>query len=198
MEFVEGSTPKSTDYNWFKVGKIAALLHNIEDYPHTTLFSLDSVKDEFFNLSRKYSFGNEYWNLVEALPDFNRLPTALIHTDIQLQNTILTKNGNIILTDWDDAGKGPTVLDLGFPLICKFISRQLTIRRSMAASFYQGYSSLRQISDEEKEFIFDAGLFYALLYIKYGIARLNWEKIKYAIRNKELIMTSFNKLEAYK
>jgi Ser/Thr protein kinase RdoA (MazF antagonist) len=191
-EFIEGKSPKSTEDNWHKLGIITANLHNIEGYPYSSLFTFDSVMPELFENVKMFKFGKEYLYLVNTLPDFKDLPISLIHTDIGLHNAVMKHDGNLVLVDWDDSGTGPTVIDLGFPLICQFISSHLKFRKSIAESFYQGYLSRRQITDKEKNIIFNSGLFCALMYIKYGIVHINWRKIQYAIRNKEMITSVLN------
>jgi Ser/Thr protein kinase RdoA (MazF antagonist) len=192
MELIEGRTPESTDENWFKLGKVLADLHFFDSFPDKTSFGYDSARSDLLEDSKKYSFGKEYWSLVESLPDFSGLPASLINTDIGLHNSIIKSDGSLILIDWDDAGNGPMVLDLGYPLICQCVTSLLQFRKSKALSFYQGYASMRQITEEERKAIFDAGLFFALLYIKYGRIRINWNRIKYAVRNKDMIKAAIN------
>jgi Ser/Thr protein kinase RdoA (MazF antagonist) len=45
------------------------------------------------------------------------LPQSLIHTDIFPGNTIRTPEGALVLMDWDGAGIGPALVDLGYALI---------------------------------------------------------------------------------
>ena len=45
------------------------------------------------------------------------LPTVFIHGDAHYNNTILTPSGRVVYVDYDSAGPGPAVVDLGFLLV---------------------------------------------------------------------------------
>ena len=54
---------------------------------------------------------------VALLPPFRHLPAALNHGDCVPTNAIMTRNQQIILIDWADAGWGELVLDLAWLLV---------------------------------------------------------------------------------
>ena len=189
MERIDGNAPERTPKNWARLGEIAAKLHDISDYPHKTLFTVESEMPKFTETATKLSFAEEYMTLVESLPNFSGLSTSLIHTDIGPHNAVQRKDGVIVLTDWDDAGVGTTTLDLGFPLICHFVTHELEFEKEKASAFYNAYFTKRNLPDKEKALIFDAGLFFALMYIPYGDTEKHWQRIKFAVENKELILS---------
>jgi len=45
------------------------------------------------------------------------LPVTLIHNDCHPGNSVSTPDGNVVLIDWEGAGLGPAILDLGFLLV---------------------------------------------------------------------------------
>ena len=187
MERIDGKTPERTPENWVRLGEITAKLHNISDYPYETLFTVESEMPKFTETAKKLAFADEYIELVESLPDFSNLSTSLIHTDIGPHNAVQKPDGTIVLTDWDDAGVGIIILDLGFPLICHFITHELNFEKEKAEAFYTAYFSKRNLPDIERSLIFSAGLFFALIYVPYGDTEKNWQRIKFAVRNKEFI-----------
>lgn len=187
MEHIDGKMPERTPENWAQLGEIAAKLHNTSDYPYETLFTVESEMSKFAETAKKLSFADEYIELVESLPNFSDLSTSLIHTDIGPHNAIQKPDDVIVLTDWDDAGVGTTILDLGFPLICHFVTHDLKFEKEKAEAFYNAYFSKRNLPNIEKSLIFDAGLFFALMYIPYGDTEKHWQRIKFAVQNKELI-----------
>jgi len=189
MERIDGKAPERTPENWARLGDIAAELHNIPDYPYKTLFTVESEMPKFAETAEKLSFAKEYMELVESLPNFSGLSTSLIHTDIGPHNAVQRQDGIIVLTDWDDAGVGTTILDLGFPLICHFVTHELEFEKEKASAFYNVYFAKSNLPDKEKTLIFDAGLFFALMYIPYGDTEKHWQKIKFAVENKELILS---------
>lgn len=61
----------------------------------------------------------QYELLDKALEGMDRgtyLPTTLIHNDCHPANALMTATGQVTLFDWDEAGMGPAVLDVGFLL----------------------------------------------------------------------------------
>ena len=194
MEFIEGSRPKSTEENWYKIGVILADLHSFKDYPYSSVFTFDSYKPKLLEYSKILHFGKEYLRILNTLPNFSDCPKAIIHADIGITNFILRKDDTFVLIDWDDAGTGSTVLDLGNPLISQFIGYDLRFNLSKAKSFYKGYLSKRQLTDQERDLIFDAGLFRALGYINYGKISKRWKRINYAIKNRKLLTSAFEKV----
>ena len=187
MKRIDGKSPERTPKNWAQLGEIMANLHGISDYPYETLFTVESEMPKFSETAAKFPFEDEYMKLVESLPNFSGLSTSLIHTDIGPHNAIQRPDGLIVLTDWDDAGVGTTILDLGFPLICHFVTHELDFEKEKASAFYNTYFSKRRLPDKERALIFDAGLFFALMYIPYGDTKKHWRRIKFAVENKKLL-----------
>ena len=184
LEFIEGEELVRTRENCRRLGEILGALHAIKGYPHSYLFSVADVIPEMFEIAKTLSFGQEYAQIVGTLPDFEDLPLALIHGEV-LGNCIQDPAGRMVIVDWDEAGNGTRVLDLGHPLIQVFLSEDLEWDELAAKGYYEGYFSRIELGDREIGCIFDAGLFYALRYIIYGDTGKRWERIKFAIRNRE-------------
>jgi thiamine kinase-like enzyme len=100
-------------------------------------------------------------------------------------NTIQNEGGDFIVIDWDESGIGVSVLDIGQPLINQFISEDLEFFEDKLKAFYQTYFRERKITDEEMNYIFDAGIFWACMYIIYGDTPKRWKRIKWAIENRK-------------
>src|SRR5206468_3787034 len=45
---------------------------------------------------------------------FHGAPRVLIHNDCHHWNSVSTPDGRVVLIDWEGAGLGPAVIDLGF------------------------------------------------------------------------------------
>ncbi len=56
-------------------------------------------------------------NLLSQVLHWPVLPVALLHGDPNSFNTIRTMSNELILIDWDGAGTGPPILDLGYLLL---------------------------------------------------------------------------------
>jgi Ser/Thr protein kinase RdoA (MazF antagonist) len=188
MEYA-GKQAAPTPATWAVLGSITAQLHSIQGYPYKSLFSFESAKRMFPQKAAQLPFGKEYMELVETLPDFDTLSQSIIHTDIGHHNAVEGDDGKLVLIDWDDAGICSTILDLGAPLICHFLHEDEYFLKAEAEIFYRTYFSEKEIPDDEKEYLFDAGLFFALMYAPFGDIQKNWKKILFALERKDLFQS---------
>ncbi|HSX14380.1 MAG TPA: phosphotransferase [Candidatus Saccharimonadales bacterium] len=192
LEFVEGKEPAPTPKNYAQLGKITAELNSIDGYPNATKFiPATIIKQDLPKLTIGKSFHYEYLKLLETLPSFEDLPTALIHTDIALVNSIQKEDGSIVLIDWDDIGIGTRILDVAFPLIQQFVSEDCEYDETNAKAFYTAYRQTVRLTDRELNNIFSAALFIAMMYIIYGDSDKRWQRIRWALRNRELLENAF-------
>ncbi len=157
MEYIEGEKAERTTDNWRAIGKIAAQLHKIKDYPYETAFVFESERQNFPDIARQLPFGDEWLKIAQNLSDLSGLPKALIHTDIGLNNVMQRADGTLVVIDWDDVGVGTRILDLGFPLICHFVTEDLVFEQEKAIAFYDSYTAEQRLTEEEKRGLFDAG-----------------------------------------
>ena len=164
LSYVRGTQPERTPENYRKLGELTAQLHNLKGYGIATSFTFAKEMELMRQRAADQHTPEEYLRLVNQLPDLSRYPTSLIHTDIGMNNAIQDNKGDIYLIDWDDAGIGTRILDIGFPLICGFLSEDLHFETDNASAFYQGYFAHTALTEEERAHIFDAALFYVLMY----------------------------------
>ena len=105
--------------------------------------------------------------------------------EYEIRSSKITEpDGTIVFLDWDEAGKGATVLDPGYMLINGFVSEDLEFDKENAQIFYDSYLTTHSLSEIEKERLFDASLFHALRYIEYSSEK-RWKRIKWAIENRK-------------
>ena len=186
LQFVDGKHPDETPENYKRLGEITAELHSIKNCPYETKFSANYiVQHNLIDNAKKLSLPDEYLELVKQQPDYDQFPKTIIHSDIGPGNSIQRPDGEIILIDWDDTGVGTTILDLGYPLIQQFVSEDLEFKEEKGRAFYQAYFKHRKLSELEMDHIFDAALFYSLFYIEFGDSKKRWERIKWALENKD-------------
>lgn len=185
MEFIAGAKPPETPETFAKLAGIMAELHGIKDYPYQTDFKASAVIPDLLANSAQYSFGAEYSELLQRLPNFDNFPQALIHTDINPGNSVQRPDSSIVLVDWDDAGIGTRVLDLGAVAGNLFISEDRIYKQENAAAFFHAYLAKQTLTAAEIEHIFDAALFFACMYIIYGAGpEVRWQRIKEALANR--------------
>src|SRR6266702_1933402 len=164
LSYVEGEHPTRTPDNFRQLGELTAQLHSLEDYTIQTSFTFAKEMELMRERAIAQHAPEKYLQLVNQLPDLSTFPTALIHTDIGMNNAIQDHSGQIYFIDWDDAGIGTRILDICFPLICGFLSEDLHFEADNARAFYQGYLTHANLTDEERAHLFDAALFYVLMY----------------------------------
>jgi Ser/Thr protein kinase RdoA (MazF antagonist) len=192
MEFVDGSTPQRNTESCAKLGHLMASLHTIEGYPYSATFTPSEViEGELPTLVADKPFQDEYLRLVESLPSFEDLPQAIIHTDLSFGNVIERADGELVMIDFDDMGVGARVIDLAYPLILSFVTRDCIYREDNARAFFSAYRSQMELSDQEIELIFPGSLFFALMYVIYGDIDSNWKRIQWAVANRSLLEKSF-------
>lgn len=192
LSYLEGSEPEQSAENYAKLGEVTARLHSLQGYTIPTDFTAEVEIPIMLARAEKFNMNTQYTELVKALPDFSRFPTCLIHTDIGSHNSVKLTNGEIELIDWDDAGIGTRILDLGFLLICDFVTKELVFEKDRAKAFYEAYCSIIRLTDDEKEHLFDAGLFYALSYTIFddsGVVEGQWKKVLWAIEHKDEMLS---------
>jgi Ser/Thr protein kinase RdoA (MazF antagonist) len=137
LEYIADSEPPRTKANCRRLGEIAGSLHKVRGYPYSYLFSVADVMPELYEIASTLLFGQEYEQIVRTLPDFETLPVSLIHGEI-LGNCVKRPDGGIVIIDWDEAGIGTRVLDLGHPLVQAFLSEDLEFESVHRAPFYSG------------------------------------------------------------
>ncbi len=96
------------------------------------------------------------------------LPRVLIHNDCHPDNTIHTSAGQVLLLDWEGAGLGPAVIDVGFLLAsCNTESPwtpTLPPDPTRVSAVIDGYCQHHRLADAELDRLPDAIRFRALVY----------------------------------
>lgn len=101
------------------------------------------------------------------------LAFTLVHGDCGLSNAILLPSGQVALIDWDWAGLGPPVIDLGWLLSNCFVKATQTINPVAIAAVAAGYSQYRQLTAAELARLTDATQFHTLkLLVVYFVEQL--------------------------
>jgi len=128
--FLVGTPPPYTPATFSQLGAIVGRLHALKSaltyvpaqakmLPVDELaFAQQELSAVASHLSRPYIA--QYEVLEKALWSMDRgtyLPTTLIHNDCHPANALMTASGHIMLFDWEEAGMGSAVLDVGFLLV---------------------------------------------------------------------------------
>lgn len=189
MEFIDGGLPQPTPATWQSLGQVAAKLNTITDYPFPYRVATEGVLEELAEEAEHHPAKAQFLAFVDLLrPLLDDASQGLIHGEINRSNSMRRQNGELVLIDWDEAGTGETVLEAGYPLLTVFLTEELVFQRELAAAFYRGYYVQKQPGDNEKELLFRSALLHALRYMKFANQQKRWERICYAVRNKDSLL----------
>lgn len=160
--FVQGIPPGPSDYTCQEVGAALARLHSL---PHD-LNELKKLRcheavgfgaQEILNYSQSavcpedyceafhYFFPDQLKNFLDA--DFEK---GIIHGDLYYDNTLFDNNCLSTVLDFEQAGIGEYILDLGISLSGTCLEKGRIIT-PLVNSYLQGYEAIRPLSNEEKK-----------------------------------------------
>jgi Ser/Thr protein kinase RdoA (MazF antagonist) len=189
MEFIDGGAPEPTPATWHSLGQIAASLNSITDFPFSYGVATEGVIEELTEEAHNQPAKAQFLAFVDLLRPLLEDPRqGLIHGEINLSNAMRRRNGELVLIDWDEAGTGETVLEAGYPLLTVFLTEDLSFHQELAGAFYRGYYDQKQPGAPEKELLFRSALLHALRYMKFANQQKRWERICYAVRNKDSLL----------
>lgn len=198
--FVDGIPPGPSDQTCFEIGKGLATLHKVknvqglrshEEVGYGENQILEFVKSADCPDDFKEAFQNIFPDNLEDF-DENVWEEGLIHGDLYYDNTLFDNNQLAYLLDFEQAGIGPYILDIGISMSGTCLEKGRVLPE-LVASYLDGYESVRPLQGGEIEHLTDAillGLFsIALWRIKrFKLGELNPEM---ADSYKELLYKAF-------
>lgn len=105
---------------------------------------------------------------IDALDRCEGLPIVVIHNDAHPGNAVVAPDGAVVLIDWEGAGLGPAIVDLGFLLssceISPSWSPPLVPDPARLRAIVAGYRQHRQLNSAELGRLPDAIRFRALVF----------------------------------
>ena len=113
----------------------------------------------------------QYDILANAIHTLNRCenaPLVVIHNDCHPGNAIRVSSNEILLIDWQGAGLGPAVIDVGFLLASCEIPFQgiasIDLTQERIPAIIEGYCQYHTLASTELDLLPDAIRFRALVY----------------------------------
>lgn len=162
--FVEGIPPGPSDYTCQEVGRALAELHNIKHdpkslaklRPHEAVgFGpkeiLDYIQTPGCPSDFKSTFEILYPDHLEGFINAN-FETGIIHGDLYYDNTLFDHNKISTVLDFEQAGIGEYVLDLGISISGTCLEKGRVIT-PLVNSYLVGYESVRALTPNEKKFL---------------------------------------------
>lgn len=185
------------------LGALAARMHLIPGGDPAAVWSVAHLRDEMRRGAEDPGFGRlagweripDVVRAVERLPAMDDLPQGLVHTDLWPGNAVRTPAGELAMLDWDDAGRGTVVLDIGYALQATCIPDDpQDWREDLACAFLDAYREVRPLTGAETETIPDAmsfgALYYALMHEQRTISLDLWDRARFIDEHRDGIVAS--------
>lgn len=160
FNFIEGQIPVLNEETCFKIGKALGTLHKIRAENKLRSYELVGYGPrKILEYLNKKSCPNDFkLTFQEIFPDnleeFLNTPfkEGFIHGDLYYDNTLF-KNGDLtVILDFEQAGIGPLILDLGISISGTCLTDG-KISKKLIKSFVSGYETNRKLAKEEKNFL---------------------------------------------
>lgn len=162
--FVEGIPPGPSDYTCQEVGRAMAELHNIkhdqnclaklrshEAVGFGPIGILDYIKTSRCPEDFKECFETLYPDDLSGFINAN-FETGIIHGDLYYDNTLFDHNKISTVLDFEQAGIGEYILDLGISISGTCLEKGRIIT-PLVNSYLVGYESVRALTPNEKKFL---------------------------------------------
>lgn len=185
--FIHGNVESPTAEICFKLGEALGKLHRatfnkpnlkIRDH-HKVGFDAKEIKDFISSSDCPVDFKNSYQQLLENKIETylkSALPRGIIHGDFYYDNALFKNNEISVILDFEQAGIGPYLFDLGVAISGTCLKDQ-KLDKNLMLNYLKGYQSKRPLSLIENELLQTSiiiGLFSIALW---RIKRFNLRKI---------------------
>ncbi|MCI5224071.1 MAG: hypothetical protein D3924_15725 [Candidatus Electrothrix sp. AR4] len=172
LDYIEGKQADSSLPSLHALGQSLGRLHSLKlplmdkaiPLPET-LYSpqneIDNSIQALNRISKKITSDTKqaydyFLSILNQLHILEDTPKTIIHTDASSGNAVISKTGNAIFIDWDDAGIGYSLIDLGY-LLCTSVNDQPCLHglkpiperiKSIIYGYRQHHCLLTQIEQE--------------------------------------------------
>jgi homoserine kinase type II len=162
--FVQGIPPGPSDYTCQEVGRALAQLHSIKHVPaeikklrqHEAVgFGPKEILEYVDSPKCPADFKQGFETLFsDRLAGFNtaNFETGIIHGDLYYDNTLFDNNKISTVLDFEQAGIGEYILDLGISISGTCLEKGRVIT-PLVNSFLVGYESVKALTAVEKKFL---------------------------------------------
>jgi Ser/Thr protein kinase RdoA (MazF antagonist) len=106
-----------------------------------------------------------------TISPWSELPQVLIHNDFHLDNLLQRPGGELLVIDWDGAGRSPAILDVGFLHSSCHPKHSPRPDPARIDALVAGYCRYHQLSRPELDGLFDAVRFRLLAFLTYDLAQ---------------------------
>lgn len=193
LEYIDCGPPDNQPATWQKLGQIAASLNALPLCPVPYAIPTAGVIAELTVQAQSHRYQKQFTEFVAMLtPLVDQPARGVIHGELNRANVRQRRDGTLVILDWDEAGHGAPVLEVGYPLLTVFLTETLHFQRAQAQAFYRGYFGEHTPDAAAQDLLFRAALLHALRYAQWGNQQRRWARIYYAITHrKHLLATLF-------
>jgi len=223
ITYIEGKEADCSQPSLHAIGCSLGHLHSIKLSVDNDVFLSDSLHspsqqiqksiNELSRISNKVlndtkQAYDDFMSSLNQLDALENTPKTIIHTDPCTENAVISKTGEAIFIDWDDAGIGHTLIDLGY-LLCTSESDQeftpnLRPTPDRIKVIIDGYRQYRSLTTIEQETLVHGIRFSATLYganhlVKFIEGSVNelewkwwWARCKAATETSNMALQYFN------
>lgn len=162
--FVEGIPPGPSDYTCQEVGKAIATLHNLR-HNNSVLLTLRAHEEvgfgphEILNYLKSplcpLDFKSDFLEFFpDSLSGYLAAPfeKGIIHGDLYYDNTLFDHNKISTVLDFEQAGIGEYLLDLGISISGTCLEKGRVIT-PLVNSYLKGYEQVRRLPDHERKYL---------------------------------------------
>ena len=162
--FVQGIPPGPSDYTCKEVGAALAKLHTLSHdrnrleqlRPHQSVgFGAVEILNYSKSANCPVDFKEAFQHFFpDNLKAFIETPfeTGIIHGDLYYDNTLFNNNHLSTVLDFEQAGRGEYLLDLGISLSGTCLEKGRVIT-PLVNSYLEGYEEVRKLTNDEKKFL---------------------------------------------
>lgn len=161
--FVDGIPPGPSDYTCKEVGAALATLHSLKHNekinslrPHESVgFGAREILEYTQGVTCPSDFREAFtYFFTDKLEEFltSPLEKGIIHGDLYYDNTLFNNNHLSAVLDFEQAGRGEYLLDLGISLSGTCLEKGRVIT-PLVNSFLEGYEAIRPLNSHELKFL---------------------------------------------
>ena len=189
-DWATSEPPTDEDTTWARIGEAAAALHSLPTVPRDFAVPLDLACED---LERQPGWPA---SLVRAVVDRVRHidggAISIVHGQLNLANLIQRGDQSIAILDWDEAGTGLTAIDLGYPLICEFLTENLEWHADQAHGFFRGYQDGATIELPPAGDVVALALLHALRSAMFANQLKPWNRVAYVLGHEPELQRAFS------
>ena len=177
--WADGWTPREDPEVWAQIGAALADLHSLPPVERQFAIPLDAACRE---LAAHPEWPTDLVSdVVRRVRGMSHAALAVVHGQPSLANVVQRPDGSIALLDWDESGTGPAVLDVGYPLICVFLTEEKHWQEELARAFFRSYQDNALAGLPPVRDIITAALLHGMRSAMFANHSARLERVQYAL-----------------